>query len=85
MVQSKSGRGYFRLSVDHKTVGNWYFRIFCPCARLVEIVVVDLKQGAMSILAHFRHPEVRAQRASKGDGQSAAAASFEGRFAAASG
>jgi hypothetical protein len=33
----------------------------------------------------YRHPEVRAQRASKGDGPSASAASFEGRFAAASG
>jgi hypothetical protein len=32
-----------------------------------------------------RHPEVRAQRASKGDGPSASAASFEGRFAATSG
>jgi len=32
-----------------------------------------------------RHPEVRAKRASKGDGPGASAASFEGRFAAASG
>jgi hypothetical protein len=31
----------------------------------------------------FRHPEVRAKRASKGDGPGRA--SFEGRFAAASG
>jgi hypothetical protein len=29
----------------------------------------------------YRHPEVRAQRASKGDGPGASAASFEGRFA----
>jgi hypothetical protein len=33
----------------------------------------------------IRHPEVRAQRASKGDGPGASAASFEGRFAATSG
>jgi hypothetical protein len=33
----------------------------------------------------FRHPEVRAQRASKGDGPGVPAASFEGRFAATSG
>jgi ribosomal protein L11 methyltransferase len=35
--------------------------------------------------ASRRHPEVRARRASKGDGRGARAASFEGRFAAASG
>jgi hypothetical protein len=34
-------------------------------------------------LKFFRHPEVRAQRASKGDGPGRA--SFEGRFAATSG
>jgi hypothetical protein len=33
----------------------------------------------------FRHPEVRAKRASKDDGPGASAASFEGRFAATSG
>ena len=33
-------------------------------------------------LPMIRHPEVRAQRASKGDGPGASAASFEGRFAA---
>jgi hypothetical protein len=33
----------------------------------------------------IRHPEVRAQRASKGDGPGASAASFEGRSAATSG
>jgi hypothetical protein len=32
-----------------------------------------------------RHPEVRAKRASKGDGPGASAVSFEGRFAATSG
>jgi hypothetical protein len=32
-----------------------------------------------------RHPEVRAKRASKGDGPNAEAVSFEGRFAATSG
>jgi hypothetical protein len=36
-------------------------------------------------LTRIRHPEVRAQRASKGDGPGASAVSFEGRFAAASG
>ena len=32
----------------------------------------------------FRHPEARAQRASKGDGPDGARSSFEGRFAATS-
>jgi hypothetical protein len=38
-----------------------------------------------AVQREYRHPEMRAQRASKGDGPSASAASFEGRFAAASG
>ena len=31
-------------------------------------------------MIHFRHPEARAKGASRGDGRSTRAASFEGRF-----
>ena len=41
--------------------------------------------GRRVVLMCFRHPEVRAKRASKGDGRGARAVSFEGRFAATSG
>src|SRR6202795_2647542 len=37
------------------------------------------------IMTLIRHPEVRAKRASKGDGPNTSAVSFEGRFAATSG
>jgi hypothetical protein len=48
---------------------------------------IDVGRGACLITTQtlFRHPEVRAERASKGGGRGARAVSFEGRFAAASG
>ena len=47
---------------------------------MMTMKCVDDKSESLHL---FRHPEVRAKRASKGDGPSQA--SFEGRFAATSG
>jgi hypothetical protein len=55
---------------------------------LLKVLVVSNSRIAgprRSVLTYFRHPEVRAKRASKGDGRGTRAASFGGRFAAASG
>jgi hypothetical protein len=71
----------------------WNAQPRVACADLIWVDGPDRARGRkmlkiikkLRLRGLARHPEVRAKRASKGDGLGASAASFEGRFAATSG